>query len=447
MEKGEIVILGGRESGVGAAVLAKKKGNRVFLSENGKIPEKYKSVLTHFEIDFEENGHRSPLLTKGDVVVKSPGIPDSVPLVKSIRNKGIPVISEIEFASRYTNAKTICVTGSNGKTTTSLLTYHILKNAGCHVGLAGNIGKSFAWQVAENDYDTYVLEISSFQLDGMYRFKADIAVLLNVTPDHLDRYDNSFQNYIDSKFRILQNQTQNEAVIYCADDPVITRELRKRIIVSQKFPFSLNDLDVDRGAFLRENKIIINSNKTQFTMTLEQLALQGKHNIYNSMAAGIAARISDIRNESIKQSLSDFHGIPHRLEYVASVHGIRFLNDSKATNVNSTWYALEYVDQPIVWIAGGIDKGNDYSSIKTLIKDKVKAIVCLGIDNSKIHKEFKGLVENIVDTTSMEVAVVTAYHIAKKGDSVLLSPACASFDLFENYEERGNKFIEAVKML
>jgi len=443
----EILILGGGESGTGAALLAKKKGFKVFLSDNNEIDKKYKSVLKHFEIDFEENGHTQSKFSKADLVIKSPGIPDWVSVVKALREKGIPVISEIEFAGKFTSAKTICITGSNGKTTTTLLTHHILKEAGLNVGLAGNVGKSFAWQVAESNFNIYVLEISSFQLDGMIDFRADIALLLNITPDHLDRYDNSFEKYVASKFRITQNQTKNDALIYCYDDPVIASGLKNRTIQSKLYPFSLHNMQFEEGASVKENQMIIKSNKTQLNMTLEQLALQGKHNIYNSMAAGIAARLMDIRNENVKQSLSDFHNVPHRLEHVASVHGIQFLNDSKATNVNSTWYALEYVDKPIVWIAGGIDKGNDYSSIKSLVKEKVRAIVCLGIDNKKLHEEFGDIVENIVDTTSMEVAVVTAYHSAKKGDTVLLSPACASFDLFENFEERGNKFIKAVHAL
>jgi len=445
--KTDIAILGGGESGVGSAILAKKKGYKVFLSDSNEIPEKYKSVLKNFEIDFEEKGHSLSLIQQSDLIIKSPGIPDHIPIIRSLKDYGLPVISEIEFAGRFTHSKKICITGSNGKTTTTLLTHHILKEAGLNVGVAGNVGKSFAWQVAENDFDIYVLEISSFQLDGMYAFKADIAVLLNITPDHLDRYDNSFEKYADSKFRITQNQTKNEALIYCHDDPVIVASLTRRAIESKLYPFSLYELQVENGAFVRGNQLIIKSNKTQFNMTLEQLALQGKHNIYNSMAAGIAARITDIRNENVKQSLSDFHNIPHRLEHVASVHGIQFLNDSKATNVNSTWYALEYVEKPIVWIAGGIDKGNDYSAIKKLVKEKVKALVCLGVDNTKLHEEFGDLVKNIVDTTSMDIAVVTAYHTAKKGETVLLSPACASFDLFENYEERGNKFKEAVHAL
>ena len=443
----KIVVLGGGESGTGAAVLAKKKGFSVILSDNNRIDEKYKSVLKHFEVEFEENGHRLPKLLKADLVIKSPGIPDNVPIVKSFHSKGVPVISEIEFAGKFTDAFTICITGSNGKTTTTLLIYHILKSAGMNVGLAGNVGKSFAMQVANEDFDCYVLEISSFQLDGMFDFRADIAILLNITPDHLDRYGNDFEKYRDSKFRILQNQTNKEALIYCMDDPVIREALNKRKVASQLYPFSLQELAVENGAFIKNRNLIIKHNKTQISMTLEQLALQGRHNIYNSMAAGVATRLMDIRNENIKQSLSDFHNVPHRLEYVASVHGIQFINDSKATNVNSTWYALEYIEQPIVWIAGGIDKGNDYTDIKSLVKDKVIALICLGVDNAKLHEEFGDVVDNIIDVTSASQAVEAAYYIAKKGGSVLLSPACASFDLFENYEDRGNQFKEAVRAL
>lgn len=446
-QNSEIVVLGGGESGMGAAVLARKKGLKVFLSDNKEIKEKYKSVLKQFEVEYEEGGHSNSRIQQAGLVVKSPGIPDHLPMIKSLKASGVPVISEIEFAGRFTDAKTICITGSNGKTTTTLLTWHILNNAGLHAGLAGNVGQSFAFQVATENYDVYVLEISSFQLDGMYDFKADIAVLMNITPDHLDRYDNDFSKYADSKFRIVQNQTENDAFIFCADDQVIREIMGRKNIRSALFPFSLNNSEFANGAYLEKNKIIINHNKTRFTMTLEQLALQGKHNVYNSMAAGVAAKLMDIRNESIKQSMSDFHNIPHRMEYVASVHGITFLNDSKATNVNSTWFALESVDQPTVWIAGGIDKGNDYSSIRHLVKTKVKAIICLGVDNAKLHEEFGSDVATIVDTTSTEEAVMMAYHLAKKGEIVLLSPACASFDLFENYEDRGNQFKAAVKAL
>jgi UDP-N-acetylmuramoylalanine--D-glutamate ligase len=445
--KSEIVVLGGGESGTGAALLAKKKGIKVFLSDNKKISPKYKSVLKHFDIEFEEGGHSTDRILQATELIKSPGIPDSIPLIRSIRQKGIPIISEIEFAKRHTGAKTICISGSNGKTTTTLLIHHILKNAGINVGLAGNVGQSFAWQVATQSHDVYVLEISSFQLDGMFDFKADIAILLNITPDHLDRYDNDFSKYTASKLRILQNQTQNEAFVWCFDDPVLNKVLKNKKVAAQQYPFGIRKSGHTKGAFTEDNKIKITINKTELTMTLEQLALQGKHNIYNSMAAGIAAKLMDIRNETIKQCLSDFHNLPHRLEYVSSVHGITFINDSKATNVNSSWYALEDMEKPVVWIAGGIDKGNDYTDIKPLVKEKVKAIVCLGTDNEKLHEWFGGDVETIVDTVSAKGAVEAAYSLARKGDVVLLSPACASFDLFENYEDRGNQFKEAVKRL
>ena len=446
-QKPKIVVLGGGESGAGAAVLAKKKGFDVFLSDNKEIKEKYRRVLKHFEIDFEEGGHTLSKVLKATEIVKSPGIPDNIPLISKIKENGIDVISEIEFASRFTKAKTICVTGSNGKTTTTLLIYHILKNAGLNVGVAGNIGDSFALQVANENYDYYVLEISSFQLDGMFKFKADIAIMLNITPDHLDRYDNKFENYAKSKFRIIQNQLKNDAFIYCTDDKTIEQMMKQKKINARQFPFSQNNEGFAEGAFLKENEIVINNNKNNFKMTLEQLALQGRHNVYNSMAAGVAAKLLDIRNETIKQSLSDFQNVSHRLEYVSSVHGITFINDSKATNVNSTWYALEHYQKPIVWIAGGVDKGNDYESLKSLVKENVKAIVCLGLDNSKIHEEFADYVDIIVDADSARDAVDYAYNLAKKGEIVLLSPACASFDLFENFEDRGDQFKEAVNAL
>lgn len=443
----KIAILGGGESGTGAAILALKEGYRIFLSDNGSIKDKYKSVLKNYEIGFEENGHTPAQILDAGLVIKSPGIPDDVQVVGLLKKKGIPVISEIEFAGRFTKAKKICITGSNGKTTTTLLLHHILKNAGLNAGLAGNVGKSFVWQVATHNFDVYVLEVSSFQLDGMSDFKADIAILLNITPDHLDRYEGSFEKYAQSKFRILQNQTENDALIYCYDDPVIMQQLEEKEVRMQRFPFSLKKTGFEQGAFLKNENIIIKIQNKPFIMTLEKLALQGRHNIYNSMAAGIAARLMDIRNDSIKQSLSDFHNIPHRLEYVASVHGITFINDSKATNLNSTWYALEYFDKPIVWIAGGIDKGNDYNMISDLVKEKVKAIVCLGVNNEKLFSAFGKMVKTMVETTTIEQAVVSAYHLAKKGDVVLLSPACASFDLFENYEDRGNQFREVVRSL
>lgn len=445
---GIIVILGAAESGTGAAILATKKGFQVFVSDNGAIKEEYKSVLTHFDIDFEEGGHNLDRILMASEVIKSPGIPDTANVIEAIKNEKIPVISEIEFASRFTNAKLIGITGSNGKTTTTLMLGHLLKTAGLNVGVAGNIGKSFARQIADdNSKDFFVLELSSFQLDGMHQFKADISILLNITPDHLDRYENNFENYISSKFRILQNQTESDAFIYCYDDPVIRRELAKMDVNIKQFPFSLTKLKVQDGAWIENGKLIIKHNKTEFIMTLEQLALQGKHNVYNSMAAGVAAKLMEIRNDTIKQCLSDFQNIAHRLEFVGSVHGIRFINDSKATNVNSTWYALESAEYPTVWIAGGIDKGNNYDELKPLVKEKIKAIVCLGLDNHKLHQAFADDVEIIVDTKSANEAVQVAYQIANKGETVLLSPACASFDLFENYEDRGNQFKEAVNNL
>lgn len=445
--KKRIVILGGGESGAGAAVLAKKKNYEVFVSDFGNIKEKYKSVLTHFDIKFEEGKHSENLILKSDEVVKSPGIPDNVAIIRKIKEKNIPLISEIEFAARFTKARKICITGSNGKTTTTMLTWHILKKAGLNVGLAGNIGQSFALQVAEKDYDYYVLEISSFQLDGMFDFKADIAVLMNITPDHLDRYDYKFNNYVQSKFRIIQNQQQNDAFIFCADDPEIMKEINQKNIKAKKYPFSIQQKIQGEGACLNEDTMTINTKSNLFIMTLENLALQGKHNIYNSMAASIATRILDIRKDKIKESLADFQNVEHRLEFVARIHGIDFINDSKATNVNSTWYALESVQKPIIWIAGGIDKGNDYSLLSDLVKTKVKAIICLGTDNKKLIEAFEDTVENIVETRSMDDAIQYSIFLGKRDDTVLLSPACASFDLYENYEERGDKFKTAVASL
>lgn len=443
----KVAILGAGESGTGAAVLAKKQGFRVWLSDSGKINTKYKTVLSHFEIAFEEGGHTEHEILDADEVIISPGIPLTAALVKKIKARLIPVISEIEFATRYTKARKICITGANGKTTTSLLTYHILKNAGFNVGLAGNVGKSFALQVALNNFDWYVLEISSFQLDSMFRFKAEIAILTNITPDHLDRYEYKFENYIESKFRITQNQTREDAFIYCLDDEISAAEVTKRNLKAQIYTTSCQPGITTSNAYLTENEIHININNNPFTMTLEELALQGKHNVYNSMAASIASKLVDIRKESIRQSLSDFENVEHRLEFVARIHGIDFINDSKATNVNSTWYAIETCDTPLIWIAGGVDKGNDYSKLLDLVARKVKAIICLGVDNSKIIELFADKVQAIYETQSAEQAVLTAYTIGKKGDTVLLSPACASFDLFENYEERGNKFKQAVKNL
>ena len=445
MEK-KIVILGAGESGVGSAILAQKQGYAVFVSDLGKIKEKYKNVLSEKGIEFEEEKHSEEKILNAETVVKSPGIPDTAPLIKKLIIRGAAVISEIEFAGRYTNSKTLCITGSNGKTTTTLLTYHILKNAGLNVGLAGNVGQSFAWQVAENQYDVYVIELSSFQLDGMYDFKADVAVLLNITPDHLDRYGHNMQNYIDSKFRILQNQTADDYFIFCADDEVVQNELKKREIKPVSVPFQYGEPS-NPGAGITGDRMIININQKQFSMSILDLSLQGKHNTYNSMAAGIASMVFEIRNEQLRESLADFKGVEHRLERFLKVHGIEFVNDSKATNVNSTWYALESIRKPIVWIAGGIDKGNDYSMLDPLVKEKVKAVVCLGKDNSKLHVAFDGKVKNVVDASSMEEAVKAAYYLARNGDTVLLSPACASFDLFENYEDRGNQFKSEVRNL
>jgi UDP-N-acetylmuramoylalanine--D-glutamate ligase len=441
-----IAILGGGESGVGAAILAQQKGFSVFLSDLGPIKKKYTEVLSDYKIAFEEEQHSTEKILNAGLVVKSPGIPDKAPLIQQLLKAGVPVISEIEFAGRYNTAKTICITGSNGKTTTTLLTYHILKNAGLNVGLAGNVGKSFAWQVAEEKHDVYVIEISSFQLDGMYDFRADVAILMNITPDHLDRYNYNMQNYVDSKFRIIQNQTQNDWFIACTDDEVTRNELQKRNIIPAVIPFGLGEPPAT-GAGVKDNQLIINLHQNQFSMSILDLALQGKHNSYNSMAAGIASMIFEIRNEQLRESLSSFTGVEHRLEHFLKVHGIEFVNDSKATNVNSTWYALESIRKPIVWIAGGVDKGNDYSMLKGLAKEKVKALVCLGKDNNKLHEAFKGVVKNIVDASNMDEAVKTAYYLARNGDTVLLSPACASFDLFENYEDRGNQFKQRVRNL
>ncbi|MFN4235153.1 MAG: UDP-N-acetylmuramoyl-L-alanine--D-glutamate ligase [Bacteroidia bacterium] len=444
--KNKIVVLGARESGTGAAILAKAKGYDVFVSDKGKIADKFKHTLLQHQIKFEEEQHTESEILSADEIIKSPGIPDKADLIVKAKQMGIPIISEIEFAARFTNAKKICITGSNGKTTTTLLTYHILKKAGLNVGLAGNVGKSFAAMVANENHDYYVLELSSFQLDDMFDFKAEIAVLLNITPDHLDRYEYKMENYVNSKFRITQNQTEHDFFIFCMDDSEINKGISQKEIKAKKIPFSIFQ-KLEEGAWLNNNQININLNNNPLTMTVEELALQGKHNIYNSMAAGIAARILDIRKEIIRESLSDFQNIEHRLEYVAKINDIEFINDSKSTNVNSAWYALESFDKPIIWIAGGVDKGNDYSMLKDLVKAKVKAIVCLGKDNKKLIKAFKDIVPTIIETSSAEEAVGVAYRLGKKGDVVLLSPACASFDLFENYEDRGNKFKIAVRAL
>ena len=442
-----LVVLGAGESGVGAAVLAKQKGYEVFVSDFGAIADHYKKDLNDAGIVWEEKQHSEDKIITAVEVVKSPGIPEKAPIIKKLKEKNIPVISEIEFAGRYTDAKMICITGSNGKSTTTMLTYHILKNAGLNVGLAGNIGKSFAMQVAKEKFDHYVLEISSFMLDDMFNFKADIAVLLNITPDHLDRYDYKMKNYADSKFRIIQNQTANDTFIYCADDLETLQGLTDHPLKATSHQFSIQKR-IENGAYLENDNIIINTGTNNpFTMSLTELALQGKHNIYNSMASGIIAKVLELRNETIRESMGSFKNIEHRLEHVARISGIDFINDSKATNVNSTWYALESMPGDVVLILGGVDKGNDYSMLRDLVKSKVKAIVCLGKDNSRIHEAFEEDVEVIVNTTSASEAAQIAYHLAKKGDTVLLSPACASFDLFRNYEDRGNQFKEAVKEL
>ncbi|MFZ5430055.1 MAG: UDP-N-acetylmuramoyl-L-alanine--D-glutamate ligase [Bacteroidota bacterium] len=440
------VILGAGESGTGAAILARKQGYAVWVSDSGLIKEKYKTELDRHQIEWEESGHTMERILKAALVVKSPGIPEKAQVIREIRKHNIPVIAEIEFAGRYTQAKKICITGSNGKTTTTLLTYEILKRAGIRTGLAGNVGNSLARQVAENDAEVYVIELSSFQLDDMFEFRADVSVLLNITPDHLDRYNYEMQNYVNSKFRILQNQSESDYFIYCADDPVICNELTKRKIRPAMLPFSLLQAR-ENGAWVTDNTIHIQINEKQFSMSILDLALQGKHNTYNSMAAAVSSMVLEIRNDRIREVLSDFQGVEHRLERFLKVHGIEFINDSKATNVNSTWYALETMDKPVVWIAGGVDKGNDYTMLFDLVKHKVKAIVCLGTDNSKLHTAFGSMVNNIIDTRSMAEAVKSAYYLARNGDAVLLSPACASFDLFENYEDRGNQFKQEVRNL
>ncbi|MDD4968076.1 MAG: UDP-N-acetylmuramoyl-L-alanine--D-glutamate ligase [Paludibacter sp.] len=441
-----IVILGGGESGAGAAVLAKKQRFDVFLSDLSEIKDQYKTLLDEHAIAWEEKQHTETLILNADEVIKSPGIPDKAPIIKQLLKQGTPVISEIEFAGRYTKAKMICITGSNGKTTTTMLVYHILKNGGINVGLAGNVGQSLALQVATGTFEYFVLELSSFQLDGMTEFKADIAILLNITPDHLDRYEYNFQNYVDSKFRITQNQTEEDAFIFWENDPVIKAELKKRNIQSAMYPFAIERSEKTK-AFIEQDEMIIKTLKTLFTMPTSELALKGIHNTYNSMAAGLAASIVNVRKESIRQSLQDFQGVEHRLEYVATVKNIRFINDSKATNVNSCWYALQSMKTPVVLILGGTDKGNDYTEIEELVGEKVKGLVFLGVDNKALHSFFDDKISNTVDVRSMEEAVKAAYAMANDGDTVLLSPCCASFDLFKSYEDRGKQFKSQVRNL
>ena len=442
-----IVVLGGGESGAGSAILAKKMGFDVFLSDNDSIKTKYKEMLYNYDIPWEENKHTERLILDAGEIIKSPGIPERSAVMQAIRKKGLKVISEIEFAGRYTRAKKICVTGSNGKTTTASLIHHMLKKAGLNAGLAGNIGKSFALQVAEEKYDYYVLELSSFQLDGMYDFKSDIAILLNITPDHLDRYDGEIQNYVDSKFRITQNLSEDEYFVFCSDDEITVRELEKIVLKAKELPFSLKKKDKEVAYIDDDDNLRIDYGDSDFSLSIHNLSLKGKHNQYNSMAAGITGSVLNIRKELIRNSLMDFQGIEHRLEKVLQVHGIEFINDSKATNVNSTWYALESMTTPTVWIAGGVDKGNNYKEIEEMVKKRVKAIICLGKENAKLHKAFDGVVDTVIDAKDMQEAVRKAYYLASNGEAVLLSPACASFDLFENYEDRGRQFKESVKQL
>ncbi|MBR3562975.1 MAG: UDP-N-acetylmuramoyl-L-alanine--D-glutamate ligase [Bacteroidales bacterium] len=443
-----MVILGGAESGVGAAVLAKVKGFDVFLSDNGSIKEEYIKTLREWDIPFEQGGHTESLVLNADEVVKSPGIPSSAPLVKKLAEQGTHIISEIEFAARYDSAKKVCITGSNGKTTTTSIIYYLLQNAGLNVGLGGNIGKSYAMQVATEKHDYYVLEISSFQLDNCYDFRPDIAIITNITPDHLDRYDYNFENYIRAKFRITQNLRPEDCFIFDSDDEITIDHLNKIVLQAKMLPFT-QKTEVKQGAFLRDDRIVVRYEQSESEIYLKELALGGKHNIYNSMAAALAAKAAGIDNEVIRNSLKTFKAVEHRLEPVLSVGGVLYINDSKATNVDAAWYALECQTRPVVWIVGGKDKGNDYSVLSDLVKDKVKAIVCMGVDNSKIHAAFEQLVGNdrIVDTLSADEAVKASAAFAQEGDVVLLSPCCASFDLFDNYEDRGEKFKEAVRRL
>lgn len=443
-----IVVLGGAESGVGAAVLAKVKGFDVFLSDNGKIMPEYQQMLEKWEIPYEQGGHSPEKILTADEVIKSPGIPETAPLVRKLMEHGSHIISEIEFAARYDSAKKICITGSNGKTTTTSLIYYLLQSAGLNVGLGGNIGKSYALQVATEEHDYYVLEISSFQLDGCYDFRPDIAIITNITPDHLDRYDYKLENYVRSKFRITQKLRPEDCFIFDSDDAITVAHLDKIVLKAKMLPFS-QQKEVEEGAFLRNNKIVLRYKQSESEIYLKELALGGKHNIYNSMAAALAAKAAGIENSIIRDSLRSFKAIEHRLEPVLSVGGVMYINDSKATNTDAAWYALDAQTKPVVWIVGGTDKGNDYSQLFELVREKVKAIVCLGVDNKKIHEAFEPILgeDKIVDTLSAEEAVKQSASFAKSGDVVLLSPCCASFDLFLNYEDRGDKFKEAVRKL
>ena len=471
----KIVVLGAGESGVGTAILAKKQGYTVFISDKGKIAVKYKKVLLHNDLQFEEEKHTEAEILKADVVMKSPGIPDTVPLIVKIKKNGIPVISEIEFTSQFTNANIIGITGSNGKTTTTLLLSYMLNNAVISkearlkhsiddkaktsvvktdfnyksIGTAGNIGDSFAFQVANKKHDLFVLELSSFQLDGIIDFASHIAMIINISPDHLDRYDYKYENYIESKFRITKNQTANDYLIYDADDKAIQKWLKKNKTKAKLLPFTLGNkvTNSKEGAYVKDDKIIVEINKKTFIMGIANLALLGKHNVKNAMAATMAAKLLQVRKETIRQSLADFEGVEHRLENVLKINGVQYINDSKATNINATYYALESMNAPTVWIVGGVDKGNDYDELLPFVNDKVKAIICLGKDNEKIKAAFSNVIDLIIETKGAEEAVKVAYKLSKKGDVVLLSPACASFDLFESYEDRGRQFKEAVRQL
>ncbi|MSP85165.1 MAG: UDP-N-acetylmuramoyl-L-alanine--D-glutamate ligase [Flavobacteriaceae bacterium] len=441
-----LVILGGGESGVGTAILGKKKGYDVFVSDFGKIKENYKEVLSINGIKWEEEKHTEKIILNADVVMKSPGIPDKSTIVKMLVENKIPVISEIEFAAPFTKAKTIGITGSNGKTTTTMLTYHLLKSAGINVGIGGNIGKSFARQVAEDKYDYYVLELSSFQLDGIINYKPDIAIITNISPDHLDRYEYKYENYIASKFRITMNQTENEFLIYDADDEAILEWFKNNKTKAQLIPFSLTKT-FENGAFLKEKNMEININEEEFVMETQYIALEGKHNLKNAMAATSVAKLLRIRKQTIRESLSNFQGVEHRLEKVFKIQNVQYINDSKATNVNAAFFALDSMNSPTVWIVGGVDKGNDYTQLMSLVHEKVKAIICLGVDNKKIIDAFGNIVDIMIEVSSMQDAVIMAQRLSEKGDTVLLSPACASFDLFENYEDRGRQFKNAVQNL
>ena len=445
-ERGILVILGGGESGVGAALLGMQKGYKVFVSDKSEISKKYKEVLLHNKIEFEEKNHTENKILNANVVVKSPGIPDRVPLILKLKEKGVKVISEIEFAAQYTDANIIGITGSNGKTTTTLLVHHILKNADFNVGVAGNIGDSFAQQVAEKIFKNYVLELSSFQLDGIEKFNSHIAILTNITPDHLDRYNYDFDKYVDSKFRITKNQKETDYLIYDADDKAINNWLKVNKTKAKLVPFSL-EKELEYGAFIKENNIVTNINKDTFMMPLNTLSIKGKHNTKNAMAATLAAQLLKARKQDIKESLENFEGAEHRLENVAKIKNVTYINDSKATNVNATFYALECMDKTTIWIVGGEDKGNDYNDLLPLVREKVKAIVCLGLDNEKIKTTFENVVDIIVETAGAEEAVKVSHKLAERGETVLLSPACASFDLFENYEDRGRQFKKAVRNL